>query len=336
MGIRLLLAALVVLTLPDGASAGYPVQPSDGKVITTLSPTFLVYYDADELSARVDVSSSPQTSSSGSLLLLQGYLGSCYPTTPFNEPGKFTCSLSFSSEGTYYWQFVYDKYGCKDFGYGYRYCSYRPQYGPVWAFTIQLPAKPVEAALPAVSRATGSSHVAPKYGEIASKIAKKAVTVNCWSRSDWNALHASWSAYEGARGGSTSGLSNTLGYVRPDRSDVINLAPDVCARLDLLFYLKKRPRAPGAMFDVARAVVTLAHEAIHAVGVVDEADTECYALQDVQFAAGALGTTWSYGRTLANLLWTKDWPRWEGTEYWTGDCYDGGPLDLRPGSSVWP
>lgn len=192
-------------------------------------------------------------------------------------------------------------------------------------------------SLPRIAGPSASSRVEPLYSRIASTLARRTVAVKCWNQIDWNALHQQFVQYEAPRGGTdTAGLSNVLGYVKSEDRGTVNLAPDVCARLDLLTYGHKRPKAPGAMFDIARAVVTLAHESVHTTGVDDEAVTECYGMQYVAQAARMLGLTPWYGRTLANVIWTQDWPRWEGTPYWTADCYDGGPLDLRPGSSVWP
>lgn len=322
--------ACVACWLAPAALAGYPVQPSDGKTLATLIPSFLVYRDADEISPRVDISTSRVTSSSGALILGAGYIGGCYPTTPFGEPGKFFCSRKFARPGTYYWQFVYDKYVCETV-FGYRSCSYRLQYGPVWQFTLALAPSPERLDLPVFKGPSAQSRVDPLYSKIASEIAKKPAQVRCWGATDWNSLHVDFQEHEG--GG--EGLRWVLGFVRP-RSQIVNLAPEVCRRLDLVAYQRKRPGTFNPKLQIAEAVDTLAHEAIHAYGIEDEAVTECSSMQLTELVAMRLGTTLAYGRDLGRFLWRYRWPQTVGTEYFTDDCYDGGPLDLFPNSDIWP
>jgi hypothetical protein len=119
-------------------------------------------------------------------------------------------------------------------------------------------------------------------------------------------------------------------------TDIVNLAPEVCARLDLLAYQRKRPTAFRAKREVANAVTTLTHEAIHLSGVADEAVTECYAMQLTELVAAQLGVGRAYGYSLGRLVWLYDWPAQRGTEYWTPECYNGGPLDLFPKVAAWP
>lgn len=320
-----LAAALAALCAPT-ALAGYPVQPSDGATLSTLAPTFLIYLDSDEIRARVDISSVPQTGYSGSLILGPGYLGSCDPLTPFGEPRKFTCSLRFAREGTYYWQFVYDKYICETV-FGFQSCHYRRQYGPVWRFDLKLAAAPVGAALPTLRGPSRSSRRDPLYTQIATEIAQTYAPVYCWSATDWNAIHVRRREERG------EGLEWVLGYV-PRGSREINLAPEVCNRLDAIAYRRQRPRG-AARIHFAEAVDTLAHEAIHALGVIDEARTECYSLQLIDWTAMKLGTNHAYARDLSGLAWSVLYPRIP-SQYRTEDCYDGGPLDLFPTSNVWP
>lgn len=87
--------------------------------------------------------------------------------------------------------------------------------------------------------------------------------------------------------------------------------------------------------ELAYAPGLLAHEAWHLRGVVDEARTECYALQSTALVAERLGAApeqaaavaaWSYARVYPGLP----------ARYRTGLCRDGGPLDLRPGSPAFP
>lgn len=320
--------SVVVLSawLAPAAQAGYPVQPSDGRTINALTASFLVYYEASEISAEVDVADSPTAGYGGSLGFGPGYIGSCQPRTPFGEANKFSCALRFEREGTYYWQFRFQKYECETI-YGYRSCSYRTVYGPVWRFDLKLSAAPVPTALPVMRGPSSRSRQDPLYTKIATEIAGKSAPVFCWNAADWNSLHVRRREERG------EGLSWVLGYV-PRGSTQINLAPEVCNRLDLLAYKRSRPRG-NARVDFAEAVDTLAHESMHAFGVTDEANTECYSLQLMDWTAMKLGTNFAYARDMSTLAWRIIYPRIP-PEYQTEDCYDGGPLDLFPKSDVWP
>ena len=90
--------------------------------------------------------------------------------------------------------------------------------------------------------------------------------------------------------------------------------------------------------DVLRsvwAVHTLAHEAWHLAGVRDEGVTECRALQTTAWTAVRLGATPAEARALAVYVLAHmvgSMP----AEYRSPLCVDGGPLDLRPETPVWP
>lgn len=313
--------------LAPSANAGYPVQPYDGAVLQTLTPTFLVFKDSNEIGARVDIATSPQTSSSGSLILGGSYIGSCTPATPFGEPGKFSCSPRFTNEGVYYWQFVYDKYVCETL-FGSQFCSYRRQYGPVWRFELKLAQVPAGSTLPVLRGPSTQSRRDPLYTSIARKISRKQANVYCWNAADWNTLHVR------RREQSGEGLTWILGYVPLATRTEINLAPEVCNRLDALAYKKLRPRGK-ARIDFAEAVDTLAHESIHALGVTDEAETECYSLQLIDFTAMQLGTNLAYARDMSKQAWNVLYPQIPSA-YRTPDCYNDGPFDLFPNSNIWP
>lgn len=318
--------ALLSAWLAPAAHAGYPVQPSDGRTISALTPSFLVYYEPTEISPAVYVSNSSTTGYGGSLWFGPGYLGSCRPQTPFGESNKFTCALRFEEEGTYFWQFKYEKYECQTI-YGYRSCSYKTYHGPVWRFELKLAAAPVPTALPVLRGPSTRSRQDPLYTKIATEIAGKHAPVYCWNAGDWNSLHVRRREQRG------EGLSWVLGYV-PRGSTAINLAPEVCNRLDLIAYKRNRPRG-SARVHFAEAVDTLAHESIHALGVTDEAETECYSLQLMDWTAMKLGTNLAYARDMSTLAWRVLYPRIP-PEYLTEECYNGGPLDLFPKSDVWP
>lgn len=322
----LLLCALAVaafLAQAGAAQAAYPVQPYDGKVLDTTDVAFLVSYEPTDFYPRVYVSRSPTPGPGGSLLLGPGLVGSCTPTTSFGEQGKYTCTGRLS-EGAYYWQFKYEKYECTTF-FGVPFCAYKSYFGPIWRFEVKLAALPT--TLPVMGGPSTRSRFDPKYARIASQISGKPTQVICWNAAEWNSIHVRRRADAG------EGLSWVLGYVRRGTA-VVNLAPAVCDRLDLLAYRGARPRG-RARVEFAEAVDTLAHEAIHVGGISDEAITECYSLQFMDWTAMQLGTNYAYARSMTGLAWNVLYGKIP-VEYRTPDCYDGGPLDLLPASALWP
>jgi len=172
---------------------------------------------------------------------------------------------------------------------------------------------------------TGSTHVDPLYSSISSQVianlrgrlgdpGSTASTVVCWNQRDWIA----------------NGGEGLLGYVWPD-SGVVNLAPEVCSRLDALTYDNQRK----LNYKTAEAVDTLAHESIHVAGIHNEARTQCYAIQLTEYTGVQLGTTDDFGYALGVTL-LDQYDSWKGTEYYTPKCYDGSKLDLYPATNVFP
>jgi hypothetical protein len=86
---------------------------------------------------------------------------------------------------------------------------------------------------------------------------------------------------------------------------------------------------------LAWALHTLAHESFHMRGVSSESQTECYAMQTTARVAVSLGIPAGHAAQLQRWAWSKGYPN-EPEEYSTTACHNGGPLDLRPGSSAWP
>jgi len=86
----------------------------------------------------------------------------------------------------------------------------------------------------------------------------------------------------------------------------------------------------------AWAVNTLAHEAVHLRGILDEALTECHAVQNLAFAAQRLGATPEQARGLALLHLETSPPKKPDQYQLPGGCENGGPLDERPADPVWP
>jgi hypothetical protein len=82
-------------------------------------------------------------------------------------------------------------------------------------------------------------------------------------------------------------------------------------------------------------IVTLAHESWHLRGVVDEARTQCYAVQSTEAVAVALGVPPAEARAVA-LRVALDDARAPRDAYHSPACRPGGPYDLRPETPDWP
>jgi hypothetical protein len=87
--------------------------------------------------------------------------------------------------------------------------------------------------------------------------------------------------------------------------------------------------------DLALAVDVLVHESWHLAGVIDEAVTECRAVQSLAWGAQQLGASPAESRALAQVYLKTGYPHLP-QRYKTADCADGTELDLRPADPVWP
>jgi hypothetical protein len=184
------------------------------------------------------------------------------------------------------------------------------------------------ARLPRVGGETGRSRVEPRFSRAASTLALRRIEVRCWSARDWEDVSTEFRAYQAV-------LFEPSGFVGDIDSARVNLAPWICAHLVDLAYAHRVRRGEGGL-ETADAVNTLAHEAEHVIGPNgSEAETECYALQDVRRVARLLGASGAYADELAARQWREAYPR-ETPEYTTPLCYDGGPLDANPETSRWP
>lgn len=171
------------------------------------------------------------------------------------------------------------------------------------------------------------SYTNTDYSRVASKLAHKHVEAHCWSFADWTSLNAEVRALW------HRGIDFAAGFANIG-ADSIELNPYVCTTLALLQVQAYANDYRSDALAYAEAVDTLAHEATHARGVANEAQTECYAIQLVPHTAQLLGLSAAVGRVFANALW-RDY-RHEPKGYATRRCRNGGPLDLHPGSTTWP
>lgn len=139
------------------------------------------------------------------------------------------------------------------------------------------------------------------------------------------------------------GTRGEAGRVQFDESgrpaDRTDLSPQTCKALRHLDHVDFTCIARGDCgykeFKAGWAAHTLAHEAFHLRGFQDEGVTECYALQNTAFVAEQLGVPTQEARNLQAWLFVKGYPN-EPEEYRSTQCYDGGPLDLRPQAPQFP
>lgn len=115
-------------------------------------------------------------------------------------------------------------------------------------------------------------------------------------------------------------------------SDYTELNGETCSTLD---DFAEGQTGSGDALRVARALHVLAHESFHLAGVRNEAEADCFGLQRTAFVAERLGAGLEEAHRLAALALAER-ARSAPVEYRSPACYDGGPLDLEPGSPVWP
>lgn len=136
-------------------------------------------------------------------------------------------------------------------------------------------------------------------------------------------------------GGALLDVTGELGYVKFDAAG----RPENTGRLernacnDLRDYLGSDKASPT--LDQVISVQVLAHESYHLAGIRSEAETDCRAMQRLDEVAGWLGATPDQARALADRYWTAVYPRMPA-DYRTGDCVDGGLLDVAPDDPTWP
>jgi hypothetical protein len=118
-----------------------------------------------------------------------------------------------------------------------------------------------------------------------------------------------------------------------------DLSPQTCKALRHLdtvdFTCLDRGGCGFEEFAAGWAAHTLAHESFHLRGLQDEAVAECYALQNTAFVAERLGVPTRQAGELQHWVYERGYSN-EPTEYQSPQCYDGGPLDLRPQLSRFP
>jgi hypothetical protein len=122
-------------------------------------------------------------------------------------------------------------------------------------------------------------------------------------------------------------------------ADHTDLSPETCKALRHLdrvdFTCTARRSCGYRQFRAAWAAHTLAHESFHLRGYSDEGVTECYALQNTAFVAERLGVPSDVARQVQKWVYERGYQN-APQDYRSSKCYDGGPLDLRRDTNVFP
>ncbi len=203
-------------------------------------------------------------------------------------------------------------------------------FGETWAALEDLTL--VRGDLPVAPWPHHGSRIDPVLGDAAmSTIEGFDTEVRCWSGDDWETV----TTEEAALSNGYITIDNTGAFASTEAG--INMQAVDC---DLVGEVTASgewwPADAEARLDLAWALGTLAHEAQHIAGARDEAETECRGQQRVADIAGSLGAPTDRARALADLGWRELYPEGDA-DYRTAECRDGGPFDLRPGSSgIWP
>jgi hypothetical protein len=188
----------------------------------------------------------------------------------------------------------------------------------------------VGAGLLLVSRHNAQAAEA-RYADVAAEIAQRDVRVRCQG-----VVGAALDI--GAEAGSVQfdaagNPSDTAELKRGVCTSLRSFARDVAA--PEFGCVLRASRCPESALRTMWSVHTLTHEAWHLRGEMNEAVTECFALQTTAWTAAQLGATTAQGEAIARYLAAHIYPQMPAA-YRSPECRDGGAYDLRPETSVWP
>ena len=125
-------------------------------------------------------------------------------------------------------------------------------------------------------------------------------------------------------------------------ADETSLAASTCSSLERVWRGKQRSfrcllsgGCDKRTLAAVSGIVTLAHESWHLRGIVNEAQTQCYAVQTTEVVARHLGLGPGDARAIAVRVAVDD-HRAPESEYHSSERRPGGLYDLRPDTSAWP
>jgi hypothetical protein len=338
------------------ASAGYAIGPdgqsftvtvnSGGTVQSPASLDLVVYLDADDSSPVVWVSDSSAMSASGTPSGLS--LGSCSASAllPFGEQNKWVCrasTLQLQAGHTYYWWLAFRRQDpgtpaatdrvSGPFSFSLVQAAPPPTPPPPTPPPVKDPpidphksvsTKTIAAAATLPSSVVFNGRRSIKHITLTRLVyrtmkqlgAPRQLAFACWNQADWISVLAA----EGAE--PTRGHTELLGFWLGRQPRWLHLAPGICTDVQGLLS-SKQPNARRA-----GALATVIHETLHAYGVVNEAQTNCWAVQLVSTFGRNLGLSTKragYLGTLAHNYVRKYAP----PGYWDrARCRPGGAWDL--------
>jgi len=164
---------------------------------------------------------------------------------------------------------------------------------------------------------------------VASAVALRDVDVGCpgfWTRLVEITPNAGWVDFDEAG--------------RPD--DETSLSASTCSSLERVWRGEQGSFAcllgggcDRKTLSAVGGIVTLAHESWHLRGVVNEARTQCYAVQSTYAVARRLGVSAPDASLVAARVALDDSRQPQG-QYHSPECRPGGTYDLNPGTPDWP
>jgi hypothetical protein len=182
--------------------------------------------------------------------------------------------------------------------------------------------------LPVSTTASSESHVNPPIARVASKIAGRDLRARCWSADDWARANREFTFIYPAE--------DYWAIGRAEPGGIVHFDGRMCRTLRRFFGSSWTPSRNIDRAELAEALVVLAHEAEHERDSTNsEAEVECYAIQHVRGLVRNEGRSKSFEDDIAAWAWELSYPRGDPV-YATERCRNGGPLDLRPASNVWP
>jgi hypothetical protein len=181
--------------------------------------------------------------------------------------------------------------------------------------------------LPRARGVLADSHIDPKLGRVASKLAERKVQTRCWSTNDWYHINLERQAI--------TQRTDFWAQGQAERAGVIHLDNEFCQSL-ARFYAGELPSSNLGRSVLATSLLILAHEAEHEYNFsFSEAVVECYAVQDVRDLVTEAGRTDRYAADIAAYAWELSYLH-NDPDYSTSRCRNGGPLDIYPKSKLWP
>jgi hypothetical protein len=126
-------------------------------------------------------------------------------------------------------------------------------------------------------------------------------------------------------------LSQYQGYVYYDGSNVAHLRRNICHGL---WDYAHGGQANPTEWQIL-AVHIVAHETMHINDIRDEAVAECMAVQLNHLVAEELGATPEEARELQRRYYEEYYPH-QRADYTSGQCREGGELDINPDRTEFP